>query len=142
MHRTLYAGRRQARTAAGVVLAIFLLAVAGGADGGGAGPGANPDLDLALPARQLAGKALDWYRRTPPAERVTWGGLVACAGLGVGVLLERMVQLRRKRIVPKDFVARYLNRLQEGKLDRSKALDFCELNPSSAAQVALAAVRR
>src|SRR5512135_3285227 len=110
MHRTLDAGRRRARTAAGVVLATLWLAVADGADGGGAGPGANPGPapDLALPARQLAGTALAWYRRTPPADRVTWGGLVACAGLGVGVLLERMIQLRRKRIVPNDFVTRYL----------------------------------
>src|SRR5512135_150685 len=142
MHRTLYAGRRRARIVAGVVLATLSLAVAGGADGGGAGPGANPGPDLARPARQLAGEALAWYRRTPPADRMTWGGLVACAGLGLGVLLERTVQLRRERIVPKDFVARYLDRLREGKLDRGKALDLCELNPCPAARVALAAVRR
>ena len=53
-----------------------------------------------------------------------------------------MARLRRRRIVPRDFVARYLDRLQEGKLDRGKALDFCELNPSPASRVALAAVRR
>jgi biopolymer transport protein ExbB len=50
--------------------------------------------------------------------------------------------LRRKRIVPNDFVTRFSDRLQDGKLDRGKALDFCELNPSPAARVALAAVRR
>jgi biopolymer transport protein ExbB len=58
------------------------------------------------------------------------------------VLLERIVRLRHRRIVPNDFVIRYLDRLQEGKLDRGKALDFCELNPSPASRVALAAVRR
>jgi biopolymer transport protein ExbB len=83
-----------------------------------------------------------WYRRTPPAERVTWGGMTACAGLGVLVLLDRLAGLRRRRIIPADFTARFLDRLHEGRLDCGQALDHCELNPSPAARVALAAVRR
>jgi biopolymer transport protein ExbB len=71
-----------------------------------------------------------------------WGGLVACAALGLGVMLERMIRLRRRRIIPSDFTARFLDRLHEGKLDGGKALDYCEMNPSPAARVALAAVRR
>ena len=39
-------------------------------------------------------------------------------------------------------MSRFLDRLRDGKLDPGKALDFCELNPSPAARVALAAVRR
>jgi biopolymer transport protein ExbB len=83
-----------------------------------------------------------WYRRTPPAERVTWAGMTACAALGVLVLLERLAGLRRRRIVPTDFTPRFLDRLHEGRLDCGQALDHCELNPSPAARVALAAVRR
>ncbi len=83
-----------------------------------------------------------WYRRTPPADRVTWGGLAACAGLGIYVILERLVRLRRRKIMPKAFMARFLDRLHAGKLDCGQALDHCELNPSPAARVALAAVRR
>ena len=30
----------------------------------------------------LVRAGLAWYQRTPPASRVCWGGLVACAGLG------------------------------------------------------------
>jgi biopolymer transport protein ExbB len=93
-------------------------------------------------ARWIGGRAVAWAGRTPPAERVTWGGLLACAALGLVVILERSVQLRPGRVVPRDFVKRYLERLQEGKLDQGKALDLCELNPSPAARVALAAVRR
>jgi biopolymer transport protein ExbB len=37
---------------------------------------------------------------------------------------------------------RFRERLQDGKLDRGKALDLCELNPSPASRVALAAVKR
>jgi biopolymer transport protein ExbB len=101
------------------------------------------------PLEMLAGRLrwtgstfLVWYRRTPPAERVTWGGLAACAGLGVLVLLERLAGLRRRKIVPADFTARFLDRLNDGRLDCGQALDHCELNPSPAARVALAAVRR
>ena len=44
--------------------------------------------------------------------------------------------------MPRAFTARFLDRLHDGKLDCGQALDLCELNPSPAANVALAAVRR
>jgi biopolymer transport protein ExbB len=83
-----------------------------------------------------------WYRGTPPADRVTWGAMFASAGLALGVLFERLVRLRKHKIVPPEFTARFLDRLHDGKLDCGAALDHCELNPSPAARVALAAVRR
>ncbi len=73
---------------------------------------------------------------------MAWGGLAASALLGLGVMFERARKLRRKRIIPVDFTKRFLERMRSGKLDRGKALDYCELNPSPAARVALAAVRR
>jgi biopolymer transport protein ExbB len=102
-------------------------------------------LELQVMKRQLwrlLWSGVDWYRRTPAGDRMTWGGLVACAGLGLAVLCERTIRLRRRKIVPLDFTARFLDRLHEGKLDGGKALDYCEMNPSPAARVALAAVRR
>ncbi len=93
-------------------------------------------------AGNLVQSGLRWYLRTPAAERMSWGGLFACAGLGLAVLFERAVRLRRLKIIPADFTARFLDRLHEGKLDGGKALDYCEMNPSPAARVALAAVRR
>ncbi len=83
-----------------------------------------------------------WYHRTPPSDRVVWGGLVACAVLGVGVFLERLVRIRPRRVVPTDFTSRFLDRIHDGRLDCGGALDHCESNPSPAARVALAAVRR
>jgi len=62
--------------------------------------------------------------------------------LGLGVLLERWPRLRPRKVVPREFSARFLARLRDGKLDRGKALDYCELNPSPVARVALGAVRR
>lgn len=106
---------------------------------------ASEILDLEA-LKQRAGtfvqSGLRWYLRTPAAERMSWGGLFACAGLGLAVLFERAVRLRRLKIIPADFTARFLDRLHEGKLDGGKALDYCEMNPSPAARVALAAVRR
>jgi biopolymer transport protein ExbB len=112
-----------------------------GTDGGGAAH-AEPLEIAAAGLRRAAGGLMAWYLRTPPADRVTWGGMTACAGLGVLVVLERLLALRRRRIIPRDFTARFLDRLHEGRLDCGQALDHCELNPSPAARVALAAVRR
>jgi biopolymer transport protein ExbB len=117
-------------------LALLLLALACGAD-------APPDAEPLLKQAERIGRVMfARYEATPPGDRVAWGGLGASALLGLGVMLERTSKLRRKRIIPGDFTARFLQRMQSGKLDRGKALDFCELNPSPAARVALAAVRR
>ena len=90
----------------------------------------------------VVSEVLIWYEQTPAGERIAWGGLVACFPLGLCVLLDRVIRLRRGAVVPNDFTARFLDRLHEGKLDGGKALDYCEMNPSPAARVALAAVRR
>ena len=150
MHRSLTSGRAAARAAVAFALATLILATgANGEADTGTGSGTttidevgNATDVAAQYARWVGHRAAAWARQTPPADRITWGGLVACAGLGIGVLLERLVRLRPGRVVPRDFVKRYLERLQEGKLDQGKALDLCELNPSPAARVALAAVRR
>lgn len=142
MQRPSIRGRAPARTGLAPALSLALLAVvlSGGADGGA---DAGGELEfLAQPARQAWSKVVAWYQKTPPADRVAWGGLTACAGLGTLVLLGRLVRLRAGKIIPRDFQTRFLVRLQDGKLDRGKALDFCELNPSPAARVALGVVRR
>ncbi len=140
MQRSSLKVRPLVRAAAGLALALGSVAVAGGADGGAGG---NPTLDaLGRRAERLGQEATAWYRRTPPVDRVTWGGLGACAVLGLMVMVERTAQLRRRRVTPGNFLKRFRERLQDGKLDRGKALDLCELNPSPAARVAVAAVRR
>ncbi len=131
---------RTAAARAGFALALATLVISGGADGGsGLGPELEP---VVQSAKRLARQGMEWYRRTPPADRVAWGGLTAAAALGLGVILERTARLRRRGVVPREFVVRFVGRLQEGKLDRGKALDYCELNPSPAARVSLGAIRR
>ena len=60
-------------------------------------------------------------------------GLCSVVTLGFG--LERTVALRRGRVVPKDFVARFHERLSGGKLDRDRAIELCRANDSPAARV-------
>ena len=83
-----------------------------------------------------------WYRTTPPVDRVVWGGLLAAATLSAGTALERSWRLRKKNVVPTAFTARFRDRLGDGRLDRGKTVDLCELNPSPAARIVLAGVKR
>lgn len=141
MQRSTTTGRRTRTTA----LLAALVAIAGGADREkdrekAAEP---PALDVVLKQAEVLGhRALAVYNRTPPADRVCWGGLIACAGLGLGVALERSWKTRRSKVLPKVFVERFRERLAEGRLDRGKGTDLCELHPSPAARVVLAALRR
>jgi biopolymer transport protein ExbB len=110
---------------------------------GAAGLESQPWLDTILTYCELIARvALDWYSRTPPTDRIIWGGMAACVVVGAVVTLERSFRLRRHRIIPTALSSRFLPRLAEGQLDRGKALDYCEINSSPAARVALAAIRR
>ncbi len=68
--------------------------------------------------------------------------ILLCSFLLVGFLLERIVSLRRSRVIPKPFVTRFLQQLGEGQLDREQALELCETNGSPVAQVFAGAVRK
>lgn len=61
--------------------------------------------------------------------------LVLCSVVTLGYTLERLLALRRNRVVPKDFVERFLDRLATGKLDRDRATELCRANDSPVARV-------
>lgn len=61
--------------------------------------------------------------------------LVLCSIVAFGYALERFVALRRERVIPRDFVSRFLERLATGKLDRDRALELCKANDSPVARV-------
>jgi biopolymer transport protein ExbB len=77
---------------------------------------------------------------------VAGGPLMAPIALASFVLLlvvfERAFSLRRRRVVPRLFVERFLLQLREGALDRTDALARCEDHPSHIARVFAAAVRK
>ncbi|MBN2295364.1 MAG: MotA/TolQ/ExbB proton channel family protein, partial [Pirellulales bacterium] len=55
-------------------------------------------------------------------------------------VFERTVSLRRRRIIPRPFVKRFIEQLNNGELDRDKAIELCEENGSPVSQVFAAAV--
>ena len=61
--------------------------------------------------------------------------LGVCSVVTLGFALERLVALRRNRVIPKDFVNRFLERLSSGKLDRDRAIELCRANESPVSRV-------
>jgi biopolymer transport protein ExbB len=68
--------------------------------------------------------------------------IAGCSLLLVAFVFERMIALRRRRVVPKAFVTRFMQQLADGELDRDQALALCEDNGSPVAQVFEGAVRK
>lgn len=58
-----------------------------------------------------------------------------CSIVTLGFTLERMVALRRERVIPREFVSRFLERLAGGKLDRDRATELCRANDSAVARI-------
>jgi biopolymer transport protein ExbB len=67
--------------------------------------------------------------------------LALCSIVTVGYTFERLIGLRRGRVIPRDFVNRFLERLSAGKLDRDRATELCRSNESPAARILGHAVR-
>lgn len=65
-----------------------------------------------------------------------------CSVLTSIFMFERLLTLRRGRVVPGPFVKRFLHQLREGQLDRERALRLCEENGSPVATVFGAAIRK
>jgi biopolymer transport protein ExbB len=68
--------------------------------------------------------------------------LFACSFVTVVFVLERLISLRRGRVIPRPFVKRFLHQVGEGKLDRDGALELCHQNGSTVAEVFAATVRK
>ncbi len=56
--------------------------------------------------------------------------------------VDRLVVLRRSRVIPKPFVQRFLRLLEDGELEQDEALDVCQENRSPIAQIFAHAVRK
>lgn len=80
-------------------------------------------------------------------EMLTAGGplmipLLLTSFVLVLIVFERLISLRRRRVVPRLFVERFLLQVREGALDRFEALERCEAESSHIARVFAAAVRK
>lgn len=68
--------------------------------------------------------------------------IAACSIITLAFGVERMVVLRRRRVIPRDFVKRFLEHLERGELDRAQAVQLCEENGSPVAEVFAHGVRK
>jgi biopolymer transport protein ExbB len=68
--------------------------------------------------------------------------IAACSVVVVAFAFERQVMLRRRRVIPRDFVKRFLEHLEGGQLERTGAMALCEQNGSPIAQVFAHGVRK
>lgn len=66
--------------------------------------------------------------------------ILVCSLVLVAVVFERAISLRRRRVVPKVFVERFMLQVGEGAIDKTEALQRCEQNGSHIARVFEAAV--
>jgi biopolymer transport protein ExbB len=53
-----------------------------------------------------------------------------------------MISLRRRRVIPKPFVTRFLDQIRDGQLNRERALSLCAENGSGVADVFAGGVRK
>jgi len=57
-------------------------------------------------------------------------------------VFERLISLRRRRVIPKPFVRKFLHQLREGNIDQEEALEMCVQNGSPVATVFAGAVQK
>ncbi len=62
--------------------------------------------------------------------------------IGVWSVVERLVILRRRRVIPRAFVERFLMHLRAGRMDKNEAIAICHQNQSPMAEVFMHGVRK
>ncbi|HEV3302385.1 MAG TPA: MotA/TolQ/ExbB proton channel family protein [Planctomycetaceae bacterium] len=65
-----------------------------------------------------------------------------CSVITVWFSIERLVVLRRGRVIPRPFVERFLQNLEQGNLDPDEAMRLCDENGSPIAQIFAHGVRK
>ena len=65
-----------------------------------------------------------------------------CSLIVLGLSVERMISLRRSRIIPRPFVRRFMEMVEDGQLSFDEALEICEEFDCPTAEVFQAAVKR
>ncbi len=66
----------------------------------------------------------------------------AASILGVWSIIERLVILRRRRVIPPVFVDSFLSQLRTGRMDRAQALALCQQNLSPMSEIFMHGVRK
>jgi biopolymer transport protein ExbB len=122
----------------------------GGDETAAAALGDGPDEPARNPGHDEPGKPQVAKRRGIPmrlSEIFIAGGpmmwpLAACSVVVLMFAIERQIVLRRRRVIPRDFVTRFIEHVQSGQIDRAGALALCEQNGSPIAEVFAHGVRK
>ena len=95
---------------------------------------AEPNKDAKIPVRNLLQIFHDGGLMMYP--------IALCSFVLTVFTFERFIHLRRGRVIPRPFVKRLIEQLQQQQIDRDEALELCERNPSPIAAILSAAVKK
>ena len=115
------------------------------ADDLGPVPIAAPQAADPAPKSGLAGKQAIPQTPAEVIDALTLWFVVPFVGasvIAVWIAIERLVVLRRGRVIPRPFVERFLDHLEQDKLDPETALKVCEDNGSPIASIFAHGVRK
>ncbi len=68
--------------------------------------------------------------------------IALCSFVMMVFFFERLIFLRPGRVIPRPFVKRLIEQLEQQQIDRDDAIDLCSRNPSPIAQIFIAALKR
>jgi biopolymer transport protein ExbB len=68
--------------------------------------------------------------------------IAICSFVMMAFFFERFIALRPGRVIPRPFINRLLEQLEQQQIDREEASELCSRNPSPMSQIAAAALKR
>jgi biopolymer transport protein ExbB len=68
--------------------------------------------------------------------------IALCSFVMMAFFFERFIALRPGRVIPRPFIKRLIEQLEQQQIDRDEALELCSRNPSPMSQIASAALKR
>ncbi len=128
-----------------IVVAILITCQALAQDGSPANnPTANPRLQPtdSDATEKPGGIPTDPLGIASAMGRPFTAAFILASVIGVWSVIERLVMLRRRRVIPRAFVDRFLMHLRAGRMDRAEAISICQQNESPMADVFMHGVRK
>ena len=136
---------RMIRPALPIVLLVLIGGVLIAQDGAAAADATPATATATAPENDVSGMPTDPVSIMKQLGWMGWLFLVPFVGatlIALWYTVERMVVLKRSRVIPRPFVERFLEHLRQGKLDRNSSLKLCEQSDSPIATVFAHGVRK
>ena len=132
-----------------VTLVALLMACQSLAQDAGSAPAVSAPIDNVEPAAPaevaepvISGIPTDPLGMADAMGRSFTVAFIIASVIGVWSVIERMVVLRRRRVIPRSFVDRFLMHLRAGRLDKAEALKVCQQNMSPMADIFIHGLRK